>query len=224
MNRYHSYLNNATQILEQYNGEEPFASFLKKYFSEQKKYGSTDRKQIAHSCYCYFRLGKSLLNIPIEERILFGLFLCSNEPNEILQQLKPEWNKSVNKSIEEKYSMFDADSYPDQYSIFNIFPWKNELSKGIDYEKFCESFLIQPDLFIRLRPGTGLIARQKLQQAGIEFKTISDTCLALANSSKVDKVIELDKEAVVQDYSSQRVGVFFSLVRPGRSDQVWDCC
>src|SRR5258705_12128623 len=98
MNRYHSYLNNATQILEQYKGEEPFASFLKKYFLGQKKYGSTDRKQIAHLCYCYFRLGKLLLNIPIEERILISLFLCSNKPNEILQQLKPEWNKSVNKS------------------------------------------------------------------------------------------------------------------------------
>ncbi len=227
MNRYHSYLNNAKQILEQYKGEKPFASFLKKYFSEQKKYGSTDRKQIAHLCYCYFRLGKSLLNTPIEERILISLFLCSNKPNEILQQLKPEWNKSVNKSLEEKCLMFNSDSYPDQYSIFNIFPWKNELSKGIDYESFCESFLIQPDLFIRLRPLNGLIARQKLQHAGIEFKTISDTCLALPNSSKIENIVEFDTEIVVQDYNSQQIGEIFKNLKPQTSNlklTVWDCC
>src|SRR6266513_5732875 len=112
MSYYHSYLNNAAQILKQYNGKEPFALFLKKYFSVNKKFGSNDRKQISHLCYCYFRLGKSLLNISIEERILFSLFLCSSKPNEMLQQLKPEWNKNVNKSLEEKCSMFNSVNYP----------------------------------------------------------------------------------------------------------------
>ena len=50
----------------------------------------------------------------------------------------------------------------------------------------------------------------------------------MPNSSKIDEIIELDKEAVVQDYSSQRVGEFLEVLRPGRSDQmtvrVWDCC
>jgi 16S rRNA (cytosine967-C5)-methyltransferase len=93
VSRYHSYLNSSRQIINQYKGEEPFASFLKKYFTQQKKCGSTDRKQIAHLCYCYFRLGKSLLKIPVEERILIGLFLCSAEPNEILAALKPDGMK-----------------------------------------------------------------------------------------------------------------------------------
>jgi 16S rRNA (cytosine967-C5)-methyltransferase len=37
--------------------------------------------------------------------------------------------------------------------ISEIFPWTEELSEGIDHENFCRSFLIQPDLFLRLRPG-----------------------------------------------------------------------
>src|SRR2546430_1733752 len=56
MGRYHSYLNTAKKILQQYKGEEPFSSFIKKFFSAEKKYGSKDRKQITHLCYCFLRL------------------------------------------------------------------------------------------------------------------------------------------------------------------------
>jgi 16S rRNA (cytosine967-C5)-methyltransferase len=219
MSRYHSYLNTAKAILQQYNGEEPFASFLKKFFSLFKKYGSRDRKTISHLCYCFFRLGKMDNEVQIEEKILLSLFLCSVEPNEILRELKPEWNNKADLTLSEKYSIFNP-----QFSILNVFPWKDELSSGIDHEKFCESFFTQPDLFLRLRPGFEGTVKKKLKDAGIQFEIISDNCLALANASKIDSVIELNKEAVIQDYSSQRVGEFFSLVRRGPSDKVWDCC
>lgn len=115
MSRYHSYLNSAKSILAQYKGEEPFASFLKKYFSANKKFGSKDRKLVSNLCYCFFRLGKAVMNISLEEKILTALFLCSDKSNEILETLKPEWNKNIMVSIEEKCSIFNI-----QYSIFNI--------------------------------------------------------------------------------------------------------
>jgi len=219
VSRYHSYLNSAKAILQQYRGEEPFSSFLKKYFATNKKFGSKDRKQVSHLCYCYFRVGKELMDIPVEERIWTGLFLCSEESNEVLENLKPEWNKNAQKSLQEKCSMLNV-----QGSILNVFPWVNELSDGIGYEKFCESFFIQPELFLRMRPGKEEIVKDKLKNAGIDFRIISDSCLGLPNASKVDEVIEVNKEAVVQDYNSQRVGELFSTVRPERSDRVWDCC
>ncbi len=111
-------------------------------------------------------------------------------------------------------------------AIFNVFPWQYELSEGIDYKKFCESFFIQPDLFLRLRPGKEEIVKRKLRQAGIDSKTISETCLALPNNSKVDSVIELDKEAVIQDYNSQRTGEFITseIKNPKSKISLWDCC
>ena len=95
MSRYNSYINSAKQILAYYEGKEPLSSFLKKYFSSQKKFGSKDRKEISHLCYCYFRLGRSATSLDIEERILSGLFLCSQEPNQILQELRPDWSEYV---------------------------------------------------------------------------------------------------------------------------------
>ncbi|MET0393111.1 MAG: Fmu (Sun) domain-containing protein, partial [Chitinophagaceae bacterium] len=92
MSRYHSYLNSAVQVLDQYKGEEPFAPFLKKFFSLHRKYGSSDRKQIGHLCYSYFRLGKAGQELPVPEKVLAGLFLCSSAPGALLETLRPEWN------------------------------------------------------------------------------------------------------------------------------------
>jgi len=221
VSRYHSYINSTKVILNNYKGEEPLSAFLKKYFSANKKYGSKDRKQISNLCYCFFRLGKAVMNTSIEEKILAGLFICSNEPNEILAALKPEWNEKIELPISEKLLIIN-------YSLLiqHVFPWKDELSEKTDHEKFSESFFIQPNLFLRLRPGKEKIIIQKLQDAGIDFKKISETCLALPNASKIDEVIELDKDAVVQDLNSQRAGEFIKseIVDLKPEISLWDCC
>jgi 16S rRNA (cytosine967-C5)-methyltransferase len=222
VSRYHSYLNSAEEILSHYKAKEPLAAFLKSFFSVNKKYGSTDRKVISHLCYCYFRLGKMKMEMPVEERIMTGLFLCSDQSNEILQALRPDWNNKVSESLNDKLSLIQAEN-----SFENIFSFADELSNGIEKEKFILSHLTQPDVFLRLRPKKEEVVKQKLQDAGIDFKIISDCCLALPAASKMDNVIELDKEAVIQDYSSQRVGEFFvsgqtETVRPSLT--VWDCC
>jgi 16S rRNA (cytosine967-C5)-methyltransferase len=103
LSRYHSYLHTAAAILSEYRGGEPFASFSKKYFSRYKKFGSRDRKTISHLCYCFFRVGKSMNGLPVEERILAGLFLCSYSSSEILEDLKPEWNEQAALSIPDKF-------------------------------------------------------------------------------------------------------------------------
>ena len=219
--RFHSYLNSAIQILNEYKGKDPFTGFLKKFFNYHKKYGSKDRKQISHLCYCYFRLGRSLLEIPVEERILTGLFLCSNEPNEMLEKLKPEWNKRIGLSAREKLFTIN-------YSLLmkDVFPWKDELSEEISYEKFCESFLVQPDLFLRLRPGYENRVKAKLLNERINFKEITATCLSLSNASKIENIIELDREAVIQDHSSQRTGKIFQTAINDLPSVIhtWDCC
>jgi 16S rRNA (cytosine967-C5)-methyltransferase len=193
---YFSHLNTAVQLLQQYNGDQPFGNYIKQYFNANKKYGSKDRKNISQMCYAYFRLGNALLELPTDERILTGIFYTTQ------QQLKPDWS-------------------PPALNIGDIFPWKEALSNGIDHEAFCQSFLTQPDLFLRLRPGKEQTVKTKLQQAGISFKEIISSCLALPNASKADAVVEMDKEAVIQDYSSQRVGEFLKKIK---AVKVWDAC
>jgi len=222
VSRYHSYINSTKEILSIYKGDEPLSSFLKKYFSANKKFGSKDRKQISNLCYCFFRLGKAVMNTSIEEKILTGLFICSNESNEILAALKPEWNENCEVPLNEKLLIINS-----SLLISKIFPWKEELSEGIDDENFCSSFLIQPDLFLRLRPGKEKIVIQKIKQTGIDFRMITDTCIALPNATKIDEFVELDKEVVIQDQNSQQTCRFLSSAFASlRNDKpaVWDCC
>ena len=138
----------------------------------------------------------------------------------MLAYFKPEWNAVIGSPLRKKLSTFD---YP--LSIENIFPWKEELSNGIDYEKFCESFLIQPDLFLRIRPGHTARVLRKLTDGKIDFRMISESCVVLANSTKLEGVIELNKEAVIQDYNSQQIAGFFQPQTISYKPQAsWDCC
>lgn len=222
VSRYHSYINSAKTILELYKGEEPFASFIKKQFATNKKYGSRDRKTIAHLCYCYFRLGKSLNQLQIEERIMIALFLNSSTANEIIQHLKSKWNENSVLSIHEKLQLIYA-----SFDYKELFPFVDELSDGVEAEPFCLSHFVQPDLFLRIRPGMKETVLKKLTNASIDFEIKSDDCIALPNATKIDELLQLNKEAVVQDWSSQRVAELLQLSTINRKQStlnVWDCC
>ena len=86
----------------------------------------------------------------------------------------------------------------------------------------------QPDIFIRIRPGKKEKVIRKLKAADISFVEINEQCLSFPGQVKLDKVLILDKEAVIQDLSSQRTGnVLKSKVESGKwkvSWKVWDCC
>ncbi len=162
--------------------------------------------------------------MPIEERLLVGLFVCEQSSNEILHHLKPEWNENIQLPAKSKFLLIDKEE-----SIRNIFPWKDELNKEIDHEKFCESFLVQPELFIRTRPGHHELVKSKLEKAGCAFTEPYEDCLAVQNQARLNELLLLDREAVIQDYNSQRVGEFINLA--GKSIQnnsgrlkIWDCC
>ncbi len=217
--RYHSYLNSAKTIIDTYKGDVPLAAFLKKYFNANKKYGGKDRKQIAALCYNFYRLGKAVPQMPVEEKIIVAVFLCENKSNDFLQFHKPEWNEIITKPVEEKLQVACITGE-------DIFPWAEELSDGIDAEQYRLSYLIQPDLFLRIRPGKKDSVTKKLQHAAIEFDMINETCIALRNATKIDEVLEIDKEVVIQDLNSQKVldGIKDQVSGILHPLSVWDCC
>ncbi len=217
MSRFYSYINTAKAILSLYKGDIPFNAFLKSFFSKEKKYGSSDRRMISSLCYNYFRTDKAITNKTTEERLLTSLFLCTDVPNEILQNEKPGWNEKVALPLAEKISIAGIDAE-------NIFPFNNELSEDINTKAFNTSFLIQPKLFARLRPGKQKIVKQKLEVARIPFEEINQSCLAFANGTKLEQVLDINSEVVIQDLNSQRVGEFMTAAKSKTPADVWDCC
>lgn len=222
MSRFNSYINTASQLIKNYKGETPFAIFLRNYFAANKKYGARDRKQIASLCYNYFRIGFAIDNEPIEKRILLGFFLCETSPSELLEKLMPEWNEVISLSIDEKINFLNS-----LIKIDDIFPFKEALSNNIDTHLFCKSYLIQPDLFLRIRPKTRVGFLKKLEKSSLEYIIKNEDCLVLPTTSKVEDYFIIDKEVVVQDYNSQRVFDFLKLYNTisfTTFPSAWDCC
>lgn len=238
MSRFHSYINSAKAILEAYQGKEPFALYLKAFFAANKKYGSKDRKQVSQLCYAYFRMGKSAKEISIQERILAGLFLSETEPNSILAEFTPSWNeflqaqgkgenkldsvseiKGDSEFLLEKLKLVEPDLSPE-----DIFPFYSLLSTGISKDEFALSFLKQPKLFLRVRPGKNSKVEKQLSENNIAFEKRGESCIALSQGVKVDELLALNREVVVQDESSQMIGQLLTKLPVKSIWKVWDCC
>ncbi len=224
--RFQSYFNTAVQLINAYDGSMPLAHYLKQYFSQHKKHGSKDRKYITHLCYCYYRLGHALKGLPVEERARVALFICNESISEWVVLFNEDWTGQHNSSLNERVKFIQS-VHP--FAIADIFPWQDELSGEINTTNFAISHLAQPDLFLRARPGRRDIVVKKLKDQNIQFNEVGGNAVALPNTSKIDSVIELNKEAVVQDYSSQQIQQFFDAVKAdhnnsGQPIKIWDCC
>lgn len=219
VSRYHSHLRSTSAILQLYTGGVPFALWLKNYFKQHKKFGSTDRRTIADLCFCFFRLGTAFANESVEEQILIGQFLCRDE-SPFVKELKPSWQKESSLSLEEKLAFLNVNH------ALNFFPFLADVSEEIDHDLFNLSHLVQPDLFLRARPGKRELVMNKLQNAAFVFSVEGD-CFRLPIASKIEDVLQLDKEVVVQDKSSQRVLDLLQPSTPNPKPQTlsaWDCC
>lgn len=176
--------------------------------------GSRDRKTVAGLVYGFYRLGHSMREMGMEDRILLGLFLTGDQPGEFLEYFRPEWNKQADRPLEAKIALVDG------FEPTDIFPWKNELCEGVDHYAYCLSFLRQPDLFLRIRPGYEGPVRERV---GYEF--IPPATMRLPNGTKVEAFFTPDKEVVIQDYNSQRVAEFLQCGGMGAPPRrFWDTC
>ena len=222
--KYDNQLRYAAEIIKAFAGGIPLHDWLKQYFREHKQMGSRDRKQLSEMVYCFYRLGHALKNLPIDQRVLVGLFLCNSTPLELLGYFKPLWNGQIHLSLEDKTDILAQSSI--LFDISHIFPWKVQLGEGIDQLALCKSFLHQPDLFIRVRPGYEKKILTKLQEQSLHFEWLAPATVRLPNGFKADRFFELNKEVVIQDLSSQQTGSFFlspNEAIPGTL-KAWDCC
>jgi len=221
--RWFSYLQTARGLVNSYNGQEPLSAFLKKYFAVHKKHGSTDRKQITSLCYGYFRLGLAAQACSSDECWQVVVFLFGPEPAASFL-LPAEWQNSFHLSPEEKLNCVQR--WMPHFHAQQIFPLQAHLSAEIDVDAFTNSQLNQPLLFLRIRPGHQAGVEKKMQSAGINFSYREADAIAIANTTTVDQLLELDREVVVQDLSSQQMASFFELIQ-WKEDvprRVWDCC
>lgn len=209
--KYDNQLRYAVNIIEAYNGSTPLSSWLKEFFRANKQMGSRDRKTVSEMVYAYYRLGHNKYP-SAAERIISAIAYTQQLP-EITEYFNSK-GQTVPTPVSDEV-------------LQGIFPWHG-LSDGINLHDFSRSFLVQPDLFIRTRPGRHETVLAKLNNAQTAFRNCGEFCIALPNTTKLDDVIVIDEDAVIQDKSSQQTGSFIKHVSAANLEaepfSVWDCC
>ncbi len=219
MSRHQSHQLTAAQIIQTAKKGEPLAFHLKKTFAANKKFGSKDRKTIATLCYQYYRIGYALPNVTVHHKILAAYFLCNHTPSDFLENLAPQLNTKIHLPLSEKCNEL-------KININQIFILQQELGSGVDAHAFNLSMLTQPKFFVRVRPNVWSYFISNLEKANIDYQNITDTCIALPQSTALEKYAVVNKDVVVQDYNSQQV---FNYVKENvqlipTTALVWDCC
>jgi len=207
------------RILDEYPAETPLGKFLPGFYRQNKQMGSTDRRVASRLIYNYFRLGKALPDIPIDERLIVAEFLCNTHVNSFLQHFKPDWANCAGFSISEKIAMVKA-AYKD-FNLSDVFPWSDQISASIDKKEFLKSFFCQPDLFIHVHNGYDHLVKAELNKAEVVFKDEGNGCFSLPNGTRLENIFPSQHWFEVQDYSSQQTANYF---RPNKWDQWWDAC
>lgn len=209
MTRWENYIIAAEKIIQGYNGTLPLHHYLKTFFKAHPHMGSRDRRRVQQLVYHYFRFGRSEQALPLRERILLGTFLCEQSPDELLAFFKPEWNEVISLTVDEKLAFVKKQ--------LHIFPFSSHLSGGIDADVFSRSFLQQPKLFIRMRPGKEAAILRLAENA----ERIGAHTLAFPNGTKIETLIPDKSWYEIQDLSSQETGQRF---HPHANEHWWDCC
>ncbi|TAH08443.1 MAG: Fmu (Sun) domain-containing protein [Sphingobacteriia bacterium] len=220
-----NYIRSSIAIIGLYQGDMSFAVFLKNYFAANKKFGSKDRKYISQLCYNYFRLGHAADHLSKEVAIKTALFLCNDSAGEWEILFDNSWLKNWSDNFMKRFA-FVQKNFP-SVSSKSIFPFHQYLSKEIDQEIFSLSHCIQPDLFIRVRPFHTNAVLTALQNAQFPYQLIGDDSISLPNGTKLEGIVAIDQQVVIQDLSSQKVGEVITSIKPlSRSNtiSVWDCC
>ncbi|HMP92929.1 MAG TPA: Fmu (Sun) domain-containing protein [Phnomibacter sp.] len=217
--RYFSYLNTAAAIIEQYKGHPPFAIFLKQWLAQSKKYGSRDRRQIAQCCYSYYRLGKALSHLPVQERIKAALY-CMPEPwVEFLGAIEPGWSALPTQPPEARLAQMGIHAH----EIFGI---NAPLSHGLMEGKLGLTMLYQPPVYLRVRPGAYKQVQKALERSGLPHLWQGENRVQLPAATQLPADFPLGKAAIVQDANSQETGICLQpyLAQLPPLATCWDCC
>jgi 16S rRNA (cytosine967-C5)-methyltransferase len=205
------------RILENYQFQEPLSRFLTTFYKDNRQMGSTDRRTASRLIYHYFRLGRALPDLPVEKRLAAAELLCAQDDH-FLRILEPSWLPHVSETQERRIGILHQEF---GFELNDIFPFADQISDGIDVQKFLLSHFNQPRLFIRIHRGKEKRVKTSLAAHSISYEELEPGVLAFANGIQLNRIPLIEGTYEVQDYSSQRTSGLFL---PSKGEDWWDAC
>ncbi|MDI9358009.1 MAG: hypothetical protein QM528_03570 [Phycisphaerales bacterium] len=212
-------IDGATRLIQNYSGQQPLSLYLKDYFRSEKKHGSTDRKRITSACYAFFRIGKALPRQSIKDKVLAALFIV--EPLIWHPCFSASWDTTL--SFQQRVAFICQTYNSMTKSILND-NIVEQLEENCNPDAYSLSFLIHPLVFIRIPYKKINEVQKKLQQQGIIYSIIHDTCIAVEQGIALDSYVVMNHDIFIQDIHAQKVRTILDHIKLPNTPKIWDCC
>lgn len=215
----------AIEIIQSWKAPEPMHVHLKNFFRKNKQCGSKDRKNISQLVYSYYRIGKALNQKSLQEKLLAGTILTNSTEN--TAAYSENLSKQTGINLAPDLTNFD-DKYKNlitvfpEFSLDAVFPYRDQLSKGINFESYAKAYFEQPQLFIRCKPDHIQSIFNELKVLKTPYKIITDNILQLSARTSLNNLDSFKKSLFeIQDYSSVMASKH---IQPKKNEIWWDCC
>jgi 16S rRNA (cytosine967-C5)-methyltransferase len=185
--------------------------------------GSRDRRVFSAVVHAYFRLGRSIPAVDIEQRLLAARIIFPDPELAVLDEILqiPEELSHRDLLLDDRISI--CKEYCSGFDPDQIFGFQN-LSVGIDLRSYGRSMWSLPRVFLRIRPGQGESVKEDLAKAGIAFETDPeyDHIFVTDHGKQVTETVSYRNGLFeIQDRSSQ---IAASMISVNDGQLVWDCC
>jgi 16S rRNA (cytosine967-C5)-methyltransferase len=223
----HSYLHSSISFLQHYRGEMPMHLALKSFFRTDKKFGARDRRWISTLCFAAFRTNKAYIHLSMEYRILCSFLLIVKNGGGLISQIFERSGWEIPDELFSAPSSKKREWLTARYGIIaedHFFPFQERLSSIKETNRFIESHLHQPYVWLRIRKERLRDALSILQYAGLSFHrhSLVENAIALLPGVKLDELDIIRKGwAEVQDVSSQQT---LNAIQPLAGEKWLDCC
>lgn len=219
----------AYRVLSGYSLKMPLHLYLRQMFRNHREMGARDRRETAKLIYFFFRLGKALEQLSVEERMAVGCFFCQHLADELDVFLIAKHSRlsseEIARPLDEKLNIV-AEHYP-AFQLEDVFPLRAYLSDQLDKQEFTKSFFTKTDIFIRIRREFADRVGEELRKQGITGTSANGVPFALrispdAGAPSLDRLNTYKRgNFEIQDLSSQLCGNYF---KPVAGERWWDCC
>lgn len=194
----------AAELITTYDYLVPFHLYLNRFFKQNKKMGSRDRKTIKEAAYGFFRLGKSMSQLTVEEKIRLSL-ICKGLIAEPATPKMTIAGHTIADLIANSEGGFDV-----------FFPCSNMVSKEIDYIDFCKHHLITGKVYFRETRKGKLTHKDCL--ADMPFEQVAENTYSIDATSYLNTLVE-DGLVQIQDIAAQDICKEMAI-----GEKCWDVC
>ena len=220
-------LSRCLDIIRSYNGQEPLAIHLKRYFAKHKQMGSNDRRISRDLVYSFYRLGKACPSEEMETRISLAAFIFQDHPGEMHRFLFSRYlktNPATGQTSPVQRFGIVQQVFP-ALSVHDIFPFTGHLSAGLDRDAFLNALFERPLVWIRMKKNAQDEVLRDLRASGLSSVStpLSELALGFEPESHLTALLSFRKGLFeIQDLSSQLTAGYFGVQQ--ETGTWWDCC